>query len=221
MGNVNMEANQIHFRGGDRPMNVEEAIKQAGVLPIASADTLGGVKVGTGLVIDSETGVLSAGEYTLPIATHETLGGITIGAGLFIDPETGETEVNIKENGGLMFDQNGKLYAQVDYSVNNFNENGQNQTRIGNYISGSDVFPVYRRCFSLNNSIPADTTGVNLVNINNYSISGSHVLRVVLRSAAGDVTSSFIYDCNGYFLAVRKNLAGSAITITQAIVEYY
>ena len=30
MGNVNMEARQIHFRGGDKPMNVEEAIKNAG-----------------------------------------------------------------------------------------------------------------------------------------------------------------------------------------------
>lgn len=221
MGNVNMEATQVHFRGGNKPMSVAEAIKEASVLPIASAETLGGVKVGSGLVIDSETGVLSAGEYSLPIATHETLGGIMIGDGLFIDPETGETEVNIRENGGLMFDQDGKLYASVDYSVNNYNENASNPTRIGNYISGSNVYPVYRRCFPLNNSIPADTTGVNLVNINNYSITGSHVMRVVLRSAAGDVTSSFIYDCTGYFLAIRKNLAGAAITITQAIVEYY
>ena len=40
MGNVNMEARQIHYRGGDKPMSVEEAIKEAGstyVLPIASA----------------------------------------------------------------------------------------------------------------------------------------------------------------------------------------
>lgn len=30
MGNVNMEARQIHFRGGNKPMSVEEAIKEAG-----------------------------------------------------------------------------------------------------------------------------------------------------------------------------------------------
>lgn len=30
MGNVNMEARQIHYRGGDKPMSVEEAIKEAG-----------------------------------------------------------------------------------------------------------------------------------------------------------------------------------------------
>lgn len=62
MGNVNMEAKQIHYRGGDKPMSVEEAIKEAGtsyVLPIASDETLGGVKVGTGLEIDAETGELS------------------------------------------------------------------------------------------------------------------------------------------------------------------
>lgn len=30
MGNVNMEARQIHFRGGNRPMSVEEALKMGG-----------------------------------------------------------------------------------------------------------------------------------------------------------------------------------------------
>lgn len=62
MGNVRMEARQINYRGGESITNVEEAIKNAGStyeLPIAGEDTLGGVKVGTGLSIDSETGVLS------------------------------------------------------------------------------------------------------------------------------------------------------------------
>lgn len=62
MGNVNMEARQVHYRGGNKPMSVEEAIKEAGrsyVLPVASAETLGGVKVGEGLSI-TEAGVLSA-----------------------------------------------------------------------------------------------------------------------------------------------------------------
>ena len=30
MGNVNMEASQIHYRGGNRPMSVEEALKEGG-----------------------------------------------------------------------------------------------------------------------------------------------------------------------------------------------
>lgn len=56
-------------------------------LPIASASTLGGIKVGTGLSIDSNTGVLSAtgGSYTLPTASASTLGGIKVGSHLSID----------------------------------------------------------------------------------------------------------------------------------------
>ena len=60
-------------------------------LPIASASTLGGVKVGTGLSIDSNTGVLTAngGGYTLPIASANVLGGVKVGTGLSIDDQTG------------------------------------------------------------------------------------------------------------------------------------
>lgn len=64
------------------------------VLPIANSSTLGGFKVGSGLTIDSITGVLSTtggggggGGYTLPIASPGTLGGIKIGSGLVIDDE--------------------------------------------------------------------------------------------------------------------------------------
>ena len=55
-------------------------------LPIAGANTLGGVKVGSGLTIDNN-GVLSAsGEtYELPIAGANTLGGVKVGSGLAID----------------------------------------------------------------------------------------------------------------------------------------
>ena len=63
------------------------------VLPIASAETLGGVKVGNGLSVNAETGELSNSNptpYTLPIAGAETLGGVKVGTGLSIDAETGE-----------------------------------------------------------------------------------------------------------------------------------
>ena len=81
-------------------------------LPIAASDTLGGIKVGTNLSIDSTTGVLSATDttysdattstsglmsatdktkldglsnYTLPTASDTTLGGIKVGTNLSID----------------------------------------------------------------------------------------------------------------------------------------
>lgn len=55
-------------------------------LPIASADTLGGIKVGNNLTIE-EDGTLNAEstEYNLPIATASTLGGIKVGSNLNID----------------------------------------------------------------------------------------------------------------------------------------
>lgn len=61
-------------------------------LPIATSSILGGVKVGTGLTINSSTGVLDAtggGSYTLPIATGSVLGGVKVGSGLSIDAGTG------------------------------------------------------------------------------------------------------------------------------------
>ena len=52
-------------------------------LPVAGAETLGGVKVGSGLSI-TEAGVLSAAGYSLPQATSEVLGGVKVGSGLSI-----------------------------------------------------------------------------------------------------------------------------------------
>ena len=55
-------------------------------LPIASATTLGGIKVGTNLTIE-EDGTLNAneGSYTLPVASFDTLGGIKVGNNLNIN----------------------------------------------------------------------------------------------------------------------------------------
>lgn len=61
MGNVHMEASQINYRGGETKMSVEEAIKAGSsyTLPIASVETLGGVKIGSGISI-AEGGAISA-----------------------------------------------------------------------------------------------------------------------------------------------------------------
>ena len=54
-------------------------------LPVASADTLGGVKIGDNLSIDG-SGVLSAvaSPYELPTASADVLGGVKIGSGITI-----------------------------------------------------------------------------------------------------------------------------------------
>lgn len=59
----------------------------------ATATTLGGVKIGSGLAVTAD-GTLSStaqggsgGSYVLPAATETTLGGVKIGSGLAVDPD--------------------------------------------------------------------------------------------------------------------------------------
>lgn len=60
-------------------------IPSAYTLPTASASTLGGVRIGSGISIDG-SGVISASGsgYTLPAATTSTLGGVIVGSGLSV-----------------------------------------------------------------------------------------------------------------------------------------
>lgn len=79
--------------GNPFPPSSEQENGTPYTLPIAGADTLGGVMVGEGLEINTETGVLSNQNptpYTLPIAGAETLGGVMVGNGLSVNAETGE-----------------------------------------------------------------------------------------------------------------------------------
>ena len=70
-------------------------------LPIASSTTLGGVKIGANLSIDSN-GVLSAtaNSYSLPIASNTRLGGVKIGNNLTID-SNGVLSAVINNNGNI------------------------------------------------------------------------------------------------------------------------
>lgn len=54
-------------------------------LPVATADTLGGIKIGNNLSID-KTGVVSSTDtkYVLPTASADTLGGVKVGNNLSI-----------------------------------------------------------------------------------------------------------------------------------------
>ena len=75
------------------------------VLPVASAETLGGVKVGANLSIAD--GVLSApAPYVLPNASAETLGGVKVGAGLSI------------ADGVLSLSASGLTFKQLRYEGN-------------------------------------------------------------------------------------------------------
>ena len=75
---------EINIQRRSQNVNIDTATRNYH-LPIASATTLGGVKIGTNLTIEDD-GTLNAEstEYHLPAATPSTLGGIKIGSGLSI-----------------------------------------------------------------------------------------------------------------------------------------
>ena len=66
-------------------------------LPIASSSTLGGIKVGSGLSINSSTGVLSANAQALQPATANRLGGIKVGSGLSVEND-GTLSADVQSN---------------------------------------------------------------------------------------------------------------------------
>ena len=86
------------------------------VLPIASAEVLGGVKVGSNLSIDNE-GVLSAESgYVLPTASNNTLGGVKVGTNLSIDNNGVLSAENTEYSEGDGIDIEGTTIAlDMDY----------------------------------------------------------------------------------------------------------
>jgi hypothetical protein len=71
-------------------------------LPIATDTLLGGIKIGSGLTVDPETGVVTAaGTYTLPIASDTVLGGVKVdGTTITINGEGVITATAIGGGGG-------------------------------------------------------------------------------------------------------------------------
>jgi hypothetical protein len=63
------------------------------VINIASASTVGGVRIGSGFSIDDQTGVISVAPPDIEPATVFSLGGVIIGDGIEVD-EFGEISVN-------------------------------------------------------------------------------------------------------------------------------
>lgn len=80
------------FRKKDGSIStIDDAISEGGgggggyTLPTASAETKGGIKVGSGLTMNGETlNNSNPTPYSLPTASAETLGGVKVGSGLSI-----------------------------------------------------------------------------------------------------------------------------------------
>ena len=120
------------FRKKDGSLTtIDDAISGGGggggyVLPTATANRLGGIKVGDNLTVQ-EDGTLSAsgGGYTLPTATASRLGGVKIGSNISVGedgtisthapyslPNAGASTLGgVKVGSGLSIDENGVLSA--------------------------------------------------------------------------------------------------------------
>lgn len=88
-------------------------------LPIASASTLGGIRIGTGLAIDPNGIVSLTYSYTLPIASSASLGGVRVGMGLAIDSSgilsaTGLTQGSVSSVNGVTPNSSGALTLSTD-----------------------------------------------------------------------------------------------------------
>ena len=150
MGNrpiVSITGNNVtgYIKAGTEKLILEGFdLGDAYTLPIASSSTLGGIKVGSGLNIDSN-GVLSASaqNYNLPIATSSILGGVTIGPNINVNngeisitkdnvvAALGYTPTNTTYDAGSGITLNGTTFSHSDTSsVSNLTESSRR------YITG-------------------------------------------------------------------------------------
>lgn len=106
-------------------------------LPIASATTLGGIKVGTNLTIE-EDGTLNAEltEYNLPVATSSTLGGIKVGSGLNINNSilSVSVDANLDANSTNPV-QNSAVSSSINTLTSGIQTNTGNITTLGNNLT--------------------------------------------------------------------------------------
>ena len=144
-------------------------------LPIASTTELGGVKVGSGLAINAETGVL-INNYELPMATPEELGGVIVDTDSGLYCTGGYIGVKVKNNGNLFFDsETGELFAYswTPPAIT------INETETGEYFGSSKV---YQKLIDMSASPVALThdtwvsTGASVANID--TLLGATVIAV-------------------------------------------
>jgi hypothetical protein len=199
-------------------------------LPTASASTLGGIKVGTNLSIDSN-GVLSGiSSYSLPTATASELGGVKVGSGLTITngilsasgsgvPYTGATQAvdlgafDLKVNGITVGRGNGNLASNTatgkDALLSN-NTIGANNTAMGNQALYSNTFGSQNTAIgsgSLNSNINGiQNTAVGILSLEkNVGVSyntavGAEALRFTVDGESNTATGAS---------ALRANISGA------------
>jgi hypothetical protein len=184
-GNVTLQyGSQLVFPDG----STQSTAYQAYTLPIASASTLGGIKVGTGLSIDETGTVIATGLQTLPIASASTLGAVKIGSGITVS------------NGTISVSSitSGMITSALGYTP-------YNSTNPSNYITSSGA-PVQSVAGKTGN-ITLTAADVGLGNITNSAqLTTSQTL-----SLTGDVTANATLLSNGSMSTTLSTITDSGI----------
>ena len=188
---------------GDEITNGGSGGGSAYVLPTASADVKGGVKIGAGLTMDGEvlknTNPTPATPYVLPIASANALGGVKIGSG-----------VNIDGNGVI--------------SVS-----GGSGDNMGVYGSLSVYRPVFKTSDADNTKyvIAITNTSINDPTAVTFSVSNYDFDEVYDPSLAFDayefysyITSKFLTDSGAVLLSDHKGANTSSGTLSDSLANY-
>ena len=172
-------------------------------LPIASATTLGGIKVGNNLTIETD-GTLNAEstEYNLPVATASTLGGIKVGSGLTISDAvlSAAVDANLDVSSTNPV-RNSIVTTSINTLTSGVQTNAGNITTLGNNLS------------TLSGTVAGHTSSIDDINV---TISG-HTDAISANSDAIADNASDIDDLDGSItlLEGRVGDAEDAITTLQ------
>jgi len=120
--------------------------------------TLGGVKIGAGILVDGNGVISVPPTYTLPVATTSTLGGIKVGTGLAIDP----ISYKLSNSGVLSFDGRTGNITLTSNDVTG----ALSYTPIDSSLLGQ---PNGVATLDSSGHIPASLIGANIVGSLNYS----------------------------------------------------
>ena len=163
-------------------------------LPAATSSSLGGIKVGTNLSIDSGTGVLSATGYTLPTASTSTLGGVKVdgstitingsgvisssgggGSGYTLPAASSSTLGGIKVGTNLSIDGNGVLSATDTNTTYSVGDGGLTQNNFTDVLKTKlDGIATNANNYSLPTAASGTLGGIKVGT--NLSIDGNGVL---------------------------------------------
>ena len=141
-------------------------------LPIASATTLGGIKVGNNLSIESDgTLNVESTEYTLPTASADTLGGVKVGSNLSIS--------------------DGGLSVPVDTTLSTVSTNPVRNSAITNAINStnSDVAALDTRLVTAEDNISTNAGNITSLSGDLTDLSGTVTTLSGTVDSLGDTVS--------------------------------